>query len=99
MRELQDPGYLSAENLLPHPFEMQVADRPGSTARSSSTTWVILHVSPILIDSRHLRQTEPQVVAKLVPGQVLISDRDIDVPELRLITRLGQYRVYERRSR
>jgi hypothetical protein len=95
--EAKAPGYLSPENLS-HPFELTLAlewngihqilieYQVGDPARFARPHW----------RSQPVRQTPPELLATLVPGQVLISDYEIEVPELRLINRLGQYWVYER---
>jgi hypothetical protein len=95
--ETKDPGYLSTENLS-HPFQLALSHEVAGIRQA-------LIEYPVGDPARFARphrlknpvqQTGPQVIAKLVPGQVLISDYDIELPELRLITRMGRYRVYER---
>jgi hypothetical protein len=95
--EAKSPSYLSRDNLS-HPFELTLASdvggvrqilieyQLGDPARFARPHW----------RRKAVRQTPPQLLAMLIPGQVLISDYEIEVPELRLITRLGQYWVYER---
>lgn len=95
--ELKTPGYLSPENLS-HPFELVllfdlsglnqtlIEYQVGDPARFTHPHWLETPAG----------QTRDQMLAKLVPGQVLISDHEIDVPELRRIARLGHYWIYER---
>jgi hypothetical protein len=95
--ELKRPGYLSPENLS-HPFELAllfdlsglnrtlIEYQVGDPARFAHPHWLETPVG----------QTRDQLLAKLVPGQVVISDHEIGVPELRPIARLGDYWVYER---
>jgi hypothetical protein len=95
--QVKAPGELSVENLS-HPFELALT----SDLAGIRQALIEYHVGdPARFAHPHrlkepVRQTQLQLLAKLAPGQVLISDYEIEVPELRLVTRLGQYRVYER---
>jgi len=97
--ETKAPGYLSAENLS-HPFELVLFFENIGLNQAL----IEYHVSdPARFAHPHrleepVLQTQDQSIAKLVEGQVLIADYKIEVSELRLITRVGQYWIYERKS-
>jgi len=95
--EAKAPSYLSPENLS-HPFEVSLFFEKGGRNKM-----LIEYQAgdPGRFANPHrlehpARETQAQLLARLVPGQVLISDYEIEASEVRLIARLGQYWIYER---
>ncbi len=94
--EVRRPTILSAENVS-IPFALILQD----DAMGASQFFVEYHTgdparfSDPALSVKRTPERNLQVLADLLPNQILISNEEIDQPHLRVVTRIGSYILYE----